>query len=340
LTDSPTLYGLNPEHPEISSQGLRDDEVTIPKPQGTFRILVLGDSVAYGMAVSRNKTFPNRLESLLREKLGTVDVINFGVPGYTPYNELQYYLTKGREFGADIVIVAFCMNDVVDPRLHWGYTKERIVNIPEEAIPNLDYDRNQILPRLQKLRTQEIQPDDLDGRKPSLLKHSKLYSAVEWRLKRLFQKETQPIANLKSDVPTFITGEDTISIEVLLNKTSPEWRWLASTYNRLHNAVQSDHATLIIAIFPLAYQLDQDYPFLPQKQIMEYCRQNSILCIDLLPSFRQHPKEDIFLLDKEKYYDIWHLTEYGHELSAEEILRFLPVKQLLSARIQELLDPN
>ena len=59
---------------------------------------------------------------------------------------------------------------------------------------------------------------------------------------------------------------------------------------------------------------------------MEYCKQNSILCIDLLPSFRQHPKEDIFLLDKEKYYDIWHLTEYGHELSAEEILRFLPLK--------------
>src|SRR5437867_8110011 len=60
VIDSPILYGLNPEHPEINSQGLRDDEVSIPKPRGRLRILVLGDSVAYGMAVSRNKTFPNR----------------------------------------------------------------------------------------------------------------------------------------------------------------------------------------------------------------------------------------------------------------------------------------
>ncbi len=282
-------------------------------------------------------------------------MINSGVPGYTAYNELQYYLTEGRKFNADIVIVAFCMNDVVDPRLHWGYTKERIVNIPEEAIPNLDYDRNQILPRVQKLRMQEIQPDDLDGRKLLLLKHSELYDAVERRVKYLFQKDsekrahddercpgsprcTKQIANIKSNVPTFITGEDTLSIEVLLDKSSSEWRWLASTYNRLQTAVQSDHATLIIAIFPLAYQLDQDYPFLPQKQMMEHCKQNSILCIALLPSFRQHTKKDIFLLDKEKYYDIWHLTEYGHELSAEEILRFLQVKELLSASKQDLPD--
>ncbi len=74
LVDSPLLYALNPEHPEINSQGLRDDNVTIPKPDGTFRILVLGDSVAYGDSVSRNDTFANRLEGLLRESIGSAEV--------------------------------------------------------------------------------------------------------------------------------------------------------------------------------------------------------------------------------------------------------------------------
>jgi len=68
---------------------------------------------------------------------------------------------------------------------------------------------------------------------------------------------------------------------------------------------------------------------LPQTKILEYCKEKSLPCLDLLPAFRQHPKEDIFLLDKEVFYDIWHLTNYGHELSSEEILRFMDQQSLL-----------
>jgi hypothetical protein len=166
-------------------------------------------------------------------------------------------------------------------------------------------------------------------RTKSLREYSNLYNALEWRVKRLFRRKTTDVPNVNQKTPTYITGEDTLSIEVLLDKTSPEWRWLISIYGLLQDAVQADQAILIIALFPLSYQLDEDYPFLPQKQIVEYCKQNSILCIDLLPSFRLHPEEDIFLLNKLEDYDIWHLTEYGHELSAEEILRFLQVRKLL-----------
>ncbi|MCP4610202.1 MAG: hypothetical protein GY845_15950 [Planctomycetes bacterium] len=322
VVDSPILYGLNPEHSEINSLGLRDDEVPISKPEGTLRILILGDSVTYGMRVSKNKAFPNHLESLLRKQFRTAEVINAGVWGYTAYNELQYYLTKGREFEPDIVIVAFCMNDVVNPRLHWGYTKENIINIPDQAIPNHAYDLNHVLPKMQQLKERE----------QSLWKYSALYNVLEWRVARLFQRKARDIPNFESKISTFITGEDTLSIEVLLDETSPEWRWLTSIYSQLQAAVRADQATLIVALFPLAYQLDEHYPFLPQIQIGEYCKQNSILYIDLLELFRQHPKESIFLLRNSNYpksNDIWHLTEYGHELCAEEILRFLQERKLL-----------
>jgi hypothetical protein len=324
VLDSPILYGLNPEHPEISSQGLRDDEVSIPKPEGTLRILVLGDSVAYGRAVSMNKTFPNRLESLLREQFGSAEVINAGVSGYTAYNELQYYLSKGREFEPDIVIIAFCMNDVVNPRLHWNYTKEKIVAIPDEAIPNHDYDLNHILPKMQELK--------LKKKKKPLLEYSQLYNFLKLRMSWLFQKQISDPPDGMPKIPTYITGEDSLSIEVLLNETSPEWQWLISIYSQLHNAVRADQATLIVTLLPLAYQLDEDYPFLPQKKITEYCKYNSILCIDLLPSFKHHPKKEIFLLNNSNYYDIWHLTEYGHELCAKEILRFLQERKLIFER--------
>ncbi|MBI5056917.1 MAG: hypothetical protein HZB61_09925 [Nitrospirae bacterium] len=328
VVDAPFLYGLNPEHPEISSQGLRDDKFVIPKPAGTLRILVLGDSIAYGVGVSKDQTFPKRLQTTLRRQFKAVDVINSGVSGYSAYNELQFYLSKGREFEADIVIVAFCMNDVANPRLQWwGFHKERLVSIPDEAIPNIDYDRNHAIPRLKKLK--RAQQADLVENKPSLLERSELYNSVTRGIDLLFLEKTENTPDVKSKVPTYITGEDTLSIKVLLDETSPEWKWLTSVYDKLHNATEADHAKLIIAVFPLAYQLDKDYPFFPQENIARYCRQNSIPCIDLLTPFRQHRKEDIFFLNNSGFYDVWHLTENGHEISAEAISRFLLENNLL-----------
>lgn len=319
LKQSPVLYGLNPEHPDISSQGLRDQEVAIPKPTGTFRILVLGDSVAYGSTVAKADTFSNRLERLLRPQFGAVEVINAAVMGYTPYNELHYYLEDGRKFGPDLVIVAFCMNDVANPRLHWGDAPG--VTFPGEAIPNHDYDRDHILPRIRKLEEENI--------RPPLVKQSRLHAALEKAAGRFFRRNSRNFADTGARIPTYITGEDTLSIKVLLDRNSPEWRWLASIYDRLHNAVRAEGAKLAIAIFPLAYQLDKGCPFFPQDQIADYCRENSIPCLDLLPAFKGHSKEALFVLGKEGRDDIWHLTDYGHSLTANEMQRFLQEKALV-----------
>ena len=318
VLDSPFLYGLNPEHPGISSQGLRDDEVIIPKAEGVFRILVLGDSIAYGTFVLKAKTFAERLEIILENHHGPTDVINAGVMGYTAYNELQYYLTKGRSFDPDIVIVAFCMNDVANPRLHWNYTKQKLVDIPPEAIPNHDYDINHVIPILQEHQTAL-----------SILESTRLYKALEWRIKTLFAEKEKNIPDTKAEIPTYITGEDTLSIKVLLDESSPEWVWLTSIYERLHHSIKADRGRLIIVLFPLAYQLDDAYPYFPQKKIAKFCKQNSIYCVDLLNLFRQYVKEDVFLLNSFGFYDIWHLTEFGHEITAKRIWNFLQENGLL-----------
>lgn len=329
LVDSPQLYALNPQHPEISSQGVRDDEVPIPKPEGTLRILVLGDSVTYGANVSREKTFPNRLESLLRERSGSAEVINAGVTAYTAYNELQYYLNRGREFEPDIVIVAFCLNDVVNPRLHWEYTRDRIVDIPDQAIPNREDDRNRVLPRM---RNPDYQgPRNFRDRPTSALEYSELYRFLRGRGARLFRSRTEDFPDLARKIPTHVTAEDTLSIQVLLDEASPEWRWLTSIYDRLHDAVRADRARLVVALLPLAYQMDEGYPFLPQEKIAGYCRQRSIPCIDLLPALRRHPKGSVYMLGRSGYDDIWHFTELGHELCAKELLRFLNDEGLLAS---------
>jgi hypothetical protein len=326
LTQAPYLYGLNPLHPDISEQGTRDEAVVVPKPAGAFRVLVLGDSLAYGAAVAREETFPNQLEALLRERGARAEVVNAGVSGYTAYNELQFYLSEGRKFQADVVVVAFCLNDAVNPRLHWGDAPG--VRIPEAAIPNAAYDREHILPRLAR-GTSRAPGRKEESALGALLRRSELYRAIEPAIKGMFRRGDEELAHNASGVPVYLTAEDSISIETLLGDT-PEWAWLTNIYDQLNEAVRKDNARLVIVLFPLAYQLDENYPFFPQKRLAAYCQQRGIDCLDLLSPFAAHGKASVFMLNNSGYYDVWHLNRRGHRVAAEELLRFMSEKGLLA----------
>ena len=317
--DCPYLYELNPDHPEISSQGFRDKEYPFSKTRGALRILMLGDSVTFGTFVPTGSTFTSRLEDRLNERFGNVEVINAGVSGYTPYNELHYYRSKLSSLRADVVVVAFVMNDVVDPYLHWNYTKEAIPNIQIEAVPNLEYHNDHVLPQLESMRS------------PSLLDRSPQYDLIRSRLTAVTIDLNENSYDYVSGQrwPTYITGEDTVSIKVLLDYDSPEWEWLRSTYDQLNTAVTDDGATLVILVLPLAYQLDEAYPYLPQVQLARYCRESSIPCLDVLTAFREHAGEKLFLGRDFGFNDIWHLTERGHQLVAEELEVFILEQGLL-----------
>jgi hypothetical protein len=49
-----------------NSHGHRDVEVTLEKPPGVFRILVLGDSLTVGANVRQEEAYPKVLEKHLR----------------------------------------------------------------------------------------------------------------------------------------------------------------------------------------------------------------------------------------------------------------------------------
>lgn len=102
----------------LNSLGLRDREYEISKPQGTFRILVLGDSNTFGIGVEQEKVFTEILERSINENeqiTRPVEVINAGVPGYGTAQELLFYETKLKVLEPDVVILAFSVvNDVLD----------------------------------------------------------------------------------------------------------------------------------------------------------------------------------------------------------------------------------
>jgi hypothetical protein len=128
--------------------------------------------------------------------------------------------------------------------------------------------------------------------------------------------------------PVFLVGEDSLSIEVLTDYASPEWRWLRSTYDELARAVTADGAELVVVVSPLAYQLDPEYPFLPQAQFARYCEERSLACLDLLPMLRDKRAEKPFFDEVDYGRDVWHYSPAGHKLVAEEIATLLEREHL------------
>lgn len=111
----------------INEAGVRDEEPLGPKPPGEKRIVILGDSLVLSVQVDANQTFTELLEARLNRDApeGTrYRVINAGVQGYGPIEELLFFRTIARHFEPDAVLLAvFVGNDAEEavssePKLH------------------------------------------------------------------------------------------------------------------------------------------------------------------------------------------------------------------------------
>ena len=117
-------------HPEIrtNSLGLRDREFAFPKPAGTFRIISLGDSYAFGWGVSLEETYAKRLErALLADKPAqAIEVVNAGVPSYESWRELKLLKRIGPAVQPDLVICQVADNDLGKEGGRWRHADSHL----------------------------------------------------------------------------------------------------------------------------------------------------------------------------------------------------------------------
>ena len=99
-----------PQQVRINSRGFRDTERTYEKPVGTYRIAVLGNSWTEALQVPQNKTYTALLEQQLDDKRCLVgkhiEVLNFGVAGYSTAQEFLLLQQKVWSYHPDLVLLA------------------------------------------------------------------------------------------------------------------------------------------------------------------------------------------------------------------------------------------
>ncbi len=95
---------------QTNSAGFRDAEFALEKPQGTFRIAIVGDSVTFGWGLVVEESFPNQLERLLAPE-GTFEVMNMGVGGYNSLQQVAVVRSRALKYDPDLLIVGYVLND-------------------------------------------------------------------------------------------------------------------------------------------------------------------------------------------------------------------------------------
>jgi hypothetical protein len=95
----------------LNARGHRGHLLPPAKALGSQRLIVLGDSIAFGLGVSDEETFAY----LIGVQDNGIEAGNLAVQGYGPGQELLLLAQEGLGYGADDVVLAFCLaNDFAD----------------------------------------------------------------------------------------------------------------------------------------------------------------------------------------------------------------------------------
>ena len=133
LVSGPQRYEYTPGTEQydlvVNSLGFRDREYEAEKSPGTYRILVVGDSIVLGDSASDlvavDQVLANVMEDALNEVAGTsrYEVFSTGVAGYNLVQQVAFLERRGLGFEPDLIVIGACLNDFAPPqevRRHGG----------------------------------------------------------------------------------------------------------------------------------------------------------------------------------------------------------------------------
>jgi len=103
-----------------NSRGFRDREHTPEKPDSTYRIVLIGDSVAEGRDVDPDSAFGRVLERSLNAQPGgyRYEIILLARIGYSTSQELVLLDTEAFRYHPDLILWSYCLNDPAHPVYH------------------------------------------------------------------------------------------------------------------------------------------------------------------------------------------------------------------------------
>ena len=275
----------------INEQGMRGPLRKIPKPTGVQRVLFLGDSVTFGFQLEDDDdTIPAQAEQRLNQLVEpTIEVLNGGVGGYSPWQEVRWLADEGLRFEPDVVVVNFVLNDVSE-----------------------------------KLGLERFGGSGAGFQ----LEHSRAARGLAWRSSTLrYMLRERAAARGADDAFERGSGSAELSVGDLLTRPNASevrdaWNRTLPELARLVALCRGRKIPVLLVAYPYTIQLERAGLDAPQRRLEAFAAEQGIEFLDLTPYFRAGLDVAGGDLDR-LFLDALHLTPEGCTLAGGVIAQVL-----------------
>lgn len=321
---------------QINSHGFRDRERSYEKPADTVRIAVLGNSWTEALQVPLERTYAAVLEKKLNESAcfpgKRIEVLNFGVAGYSTAQELLTLRQELWKYRPDVVLLAFYPARDVANNLR---ELNNAVN-PEQS-PYYIYRDGQLVEDLtfQKLPVLQPRQIELQDLRYRMNEHVRALQAVN--AFQRFAKLQLATAALRERAEK--SGVENLEYRIYAPPESPEmqnaWRVTEGLLRMMRDEVKAHAAEfrlVVLATRPqvipdpakraeLEKKLEvQDFSY-ADRRILEFGKRENIPVTTLAPTLAAYAEAHHVYLNgfSDRNWGAGHWNETGHRLAAEAI---------------------
>lgn len=304
----------------VNNLGFRDENMTIKKPAGVYRMLLVGDSFTEGESVEESKTAAALVEKeMISETVKKIEIVNMGVMSYSPAVYYRVIKDKGLPLNPDLVIVNVDMSDFQND---YAYAKD------------MDEDGNfrNILFQQQMGQPHVALPAVGSEIKFWLRSNSVLYLVLADRTKQLvrkIKKLPEPTVFLANDLnsdPHYITRSEE-------NASNPDaWKEISASLIMIRDLMKQNKIPLVVTIYPYGHQAGESewgegrikngfetgriYPSIASDLLVEFGNKNGIKVVNFVPEFKKAVSAETGFL---YYPQDGHFTEKGHRVMADKL---------------------
>jgi hypothetical protein len=281
---------------------MRYCDIPLDKPEGTWRILGLGDSFTFGIGVEDDQTYLAFLEKMLNQG-SSVQVLNSGTGGWGTAEELVYLQDEGLRFEPDLILVGFYVAN--DPQ---NNAKTKLFRIGEDG--TLERTPPQDLPNLCPSHLGRLSGNPVYR---YLADH---LATVAW-LRSTFDSLRQ------GDQPEPQTEQNPQPIPQITE--NPQTQLTRLIMQEIEKTGEAQGIPVVFVMIPALWQLDHPTNSQVVEQWLAVCQQDNLQCVDT-----RRPLLESGLAEDALYFTTdGHWKPTAHQIAAQAVLDYLAVKELL-----------
>lgn len=281
----------------FNARGFRGRDLPIPKAGNRTRVVVLGDSIAFGLDVSDEETFTHLLDA----RDNSIEATDLAVLGYGPDQELLVLMNEGLRLDPDVVVLAFCLAN----------------DFAEAVLPVSLYDGRTPKPRFHLVGDQLVFDEENLRRSTWQSVHQWIadYSQLGNRASALVPRREQPLGPHWRERYYAALRDEAYALQLSL-----------ALVHRMNTLCRERGITFLVAVFPDR----ESYKVKPRlaERFLQSLDSDGIQVIDMAVAFRAAgPRFSTVALD-----GTGHLNPFGHALTAEFLEAYM--RRHREARVQ------